>query len=257
MINELKNSFINFKMLCVISVGTGLFLFELFAIERIHLNDWNMFGESRICIICDVISLSIFTLVAGMFPGIPYAQSFIFERESGYYRYKLIRTKTKRYIATKVLCAGLSGAVAMTIPYILLCIPAYMVGTKVDLGDNVEVLVGTVWNDVLIKYGDNLVIVLKGVLFMLFGILWSEFALLMSIMISNKYLAFIMPYIIYELLFFTANNSIVIAINPRFMLRYDVSDKYPILLPYIMFLIYIIAVILLIYNRLKRYLYNE
>lgn len=257
MINEIKNSFINFKMLCVILIATGLLFFELFAIEKVHLNDWSMFDESRICIICDVISLSIFTLVAGMFPGIPYSQSFILEKESGYYRYKLIRTKTKRYIATKILCAGLSGAVAMVIPYILLCIPVYAMGSKVILGENVEVLVGTVWNDVLIKYGDNLVIVLKGVLFMLFGILWSEFALLMSIMISNKYLAFVMPYIIYELLFFSAYNSIVIVINPRFMLRYDVPDNYPIVLPYIMFFIYIFTVILLIYNRLKRYIYNE
>lgn len=254
----IKDSVLNLKMLGVIAVSCILFFVELFINEGFLGNDW---GRNTIIdvqtLLCNVFALSIYTQVVGLFPGIPYGFSLLQERNSGFLKFELLRMSAKRYIRAKIFYTGLSGALTTGIPYLILLIPVSYVGVNTTVQHHTMVLEELVWGPILYDWGGYFVIFLKGILLVLFGILWAEITLLISLSVKNKYIAFILPYILYELLFFLNwKEGILCAINPRYIIRYDMGMGYPLFLPFLCFGIYILLSILLIEFIFKRQVQN-
>ncbi len=244
----LKNSIFNFRMLGLIILISLVLFFELCVNESFFSN--YLFGTTIIdaqSLVCNVFALSIFTQLAGLFPGIAFGFSLLDERNSGFLKYELIRSTPMKYIKQKIFFTGLSGAITMIVPYIFLLIPVSFVGVGTTKEYHTAVLEKLAWGSIMYEWNGYLLIALKGVLLILFGIMWAELTLLISLFVKNRYVAFIIPYIIYELLFFLNwKNGILMAINPRYMLRYDVGNEYPLILPFFMFIIYIALLDLII-----------
>ena len=101
-------------------------------------------------------------------------------------------------------------------------------------------------------WGELAVYVLHGLLMVLFGILWAELTFLLSMIVRNKYIVYILPFVIYQVLWIILPH----AVNPVFMIRYDADYNDPLSQPYLLFAIYIAGVVLatwLLYRRQKKH----
>lgn len=97
-------------------------------------------------------------------------------------------------------------------------------------------------------WSEPAVYILRGLLMVLFGILWAELTFLLSMIIRNKYIVYILPFVIHQILWITLPH----AINPTFMIRYDAEYNDPLIQPYLLFAIYTVCVILAIWLLFRR-----
>lgn len=230
---------------CELFFGWGKFFFVIQNPE--YYNGLTIMGE--------VFALSIYVTFAGMFPGIPYGFSLLEERNSGYLRFILQRMPAKRYICSKMLTVGISGAVSTLIPYLAIAVPVGLV-TLHSAVPPYEVLTFTLrWEMVAAVHGDGMVYLLKGILMVLFGILWAEVTLLLSLFVKNKYIAFVLPFILFELIWilFPTND-----LNPVYLIRSDSgADDLALGWSFAAFLLYIVLVLVGIYFVFRRQNRND
>ena len=202
----------------------------------------------------NVYALSAYIIFAGMFPGIPYGFSLLEERNSGYLRYILQRISAKKFIRTKVFVTGVSGAFSTLIPYLVFVIPLAIL-TRHDTGTPFVGQEELIWYTIAQSGGAFMVYLLKGVLLVLFGIMWAELTLLLTLYIKNQYIAFVLPVVIFQLfwLIFPWRSW-----NPVFLIRADftgneISPGWP----FFVFLLYIAIVIVGILFGFGRQVKNE
>lgn len=248
----------NTRMGVVVIVSLIFFLFELIVNQHL-LVIHNTMGQAQDTqsMVVNLFALSIYTLILGILPGIPYGFSLLEEKQSGYLRFKLLRMSPKRYIKNKMLCVAVTGACSVIMPYIIIVAVLLRYGETTTSQRHMQVLETLVWGKVMYVWNGNFVIFLKGVLLLLFGVFWAEITLLITLFVHNKYIAFVLPYVIYEILFFLGKNNVLSLINPRFMIRYDQSIERPLWLPFVCFAIYIFVVLLLNYYIFKRQVKND
>lgn len=253
-----KRSVLNINMFLILFFSIIVLLHELIINEG-YLVYWESVNKiDSLSIIENVYALSIYTQIVGMFPGCPFSYTLLNEKNSGYIDYMLIRRENAGYINDKIFGAIISGMLSTGLPYLVIVFLAIIGGGPTTPDNHNQVMNDLVWGKLLYQNNGMIVIVLKGVLLMLFGILWAELSLLISVVVRNKYLGYILPYLIYELLFFLNwRDGILITINPRYMIRYDVSSHYSLISPFILFLIYIIIVVIFIKFIFKRYVNYE
>ena len=192
---------------------------------------------------------------AGLFPGVPYGFSLLEERNSGYVRYILQRMRPGRYILQRIFFVGLSGVVSTVLPYILLLITIVGITDSATV-DNMQssVVNNLIWANFSTVWGGGLVMLMKGVLLGLFGILWSELTLLISLHVRNRYVAFVLPFVFFQLcwILIPVNN-----VNPVFLIRADLERSCPVSLPYVILISYILVVIAAICMSFRRKIRNE
>ena len=94
---------------------------------------------------------------------------------------------------------GISGAVSTLIPYLSVAVPFsfFTRNSSVKFSKDFAELI---WNRVITMWGEPAVYILRGLLMVLFGILWAELALLLSMVIRNKYIVYILPFVIYQII---------------------------------------------------------
>lgn len=92
----------NMRMGVVVIVSLIIFLFELIVNQHL-LVIHNTMGQAQDTqsMVVNLFALSIYTLILGILPGIPYGFSLLEEKQSGYLRFKLLRMSPKRYIKNK------------------------------------------------------------------------------------------------------------------------------------------------------------
>lgn len=78
----------------------------------------------------------------------------------------------------------------------------------------------TVWNRVTFVWGGKLVLLLKLFLGFLFGMVWGNVCLLLSVCTLNRYVAFIGTFILYQFLWQALSGS---KWNPIYLLRADIG----------------------------------
>ena len=109
------------------------------------------------------------------------------------------------------------------------------------------------WSSVIMIGGGIVVIAGKGVLCMLFGGMWSLLTMLVSMVVSNRYAAFILPFIIYQVIWLIFP---IRQLNPVFLIRSDFDGSMKIGAPFFVFLVYIILLIFLILRLYRRKIRN-
>ena len=251
----IKRALLNKGMLLAVGISIVILYYELFVgqVFYLFLQDPGKRGND-LTLMATVYALSVYVIFAGMFPGIPYGFSLLEERNSGYMRFILQRMPAKKYICSKILATGISGAVSTLIPYLALIIPIRLVmahsvedafsGMQEDL----------IWREIAVNYGAGAVYFLRGVLLVLFGILWAEVTLLLSLFVKNKYIAFVLPFVLFELIWILFPFR---DINPVFMIRSDLTADESLIFPCAVFLLYIVSVIVGIYFVFRRQFRNE
>lgn len=238
-----RKAILNLRMAGVIVVSVAMLYYEMFYVE--HVN-FDKVGSLQILV--NVYAISAYVLFAGMFPGIAYGFSLLEERNSGYIKFILQRMSGRRYILNKILFTGITGAVTTLVPYLFVVIPVkiFTFGSSIVPLQGIKDLMWTELSDIC---NGNIVFLLKGILLVMFGILWSEVTLLISLLVTNKYIAFVLPFVVFQLFWLLFPFR---TLNPVFMIRSDYGLDTPMMLPYIVFLVYIIAVIAMIYFVFRR-----
>ena len=198
-----------------------------------------------------LFALCSYVIFAGMFPGLAYGSSLLEERNSGYLNYVKNRISLKKFMRYKVIAVGISGAVSTIIPYLSVAVPFsfFTRNSAVKFSKDFSEII---WNRVVTMWGEPAVYILRGLLMILFGILWAELTLLLSMIIRNKYIIYVLPFVIYQVLW----NVLPHAVNPVFMIRYDADYNDPLIQPYLLFVIYIAVVVLgiwLLFRRQKKH----
>lgn len=251
-----RRAILNKGMILAAGIPIFMFYYELFVGQNLlYIIEQSGIYWNGLTLVSEVFALSVYIIFAGMFPGIPYGFSLLEERNSGYLRFILQRMSAKRYIQSKIFWVGISGAVSTFIPYLALAVPVWMltVDSGVEPYQNLAFVLQ--WQQIALTYGEGMVYLLKGLLMVLFGILWAEVTLLLSLFVKNKYIAFVLPFVLFQLIWILIPNH---DLNPVFLIRSDSTvDEWSLGWSFILFILYTVLVIIGIYFVFRRQVRNE
>lgn len=196
-------------------------------------------------IIIDAMALSGFGPFAAVFPALGYSSQFAQEYNSGYLKMITSRMSWKQYGKIRILSVGLSGGLIMAVPFSVLVVYAYAVGTH----EVPEFVKGTVMGWYLENYGSGYVLGFKVLLGFLFGVMFSLISFAFAVWSANRYVAMIAPFILYEALWALLPLKVMF-LNPIYMVRGDDLASYP--LSAGMEMIYIIIAVTAVWLGMKK-----
>ena len=162
----LKRSILNIRMLFVIVVNFAILFVSLFEYGIITADGKTPGSTYDILTMYTIpFAISSFIIFAGIFPGLPYAFSYLEERNSGYLKYIRTRINIGKYAKYKVLFSGLSGGLSVMIPGVMIFAVICLIGRKVIPGDNVHIFKQLMWAPYMYIWGGRFVLLLKAILF--------------------------------------------------------------------------------------------
>ncbi len=147
-------------------------------------------------------SLSGYDLFAPILAVLPAAALFCEDYNSGYIRSILNRVEKRRYIRETLLCSSIAGGLAVFLPCFLSGL-FYLINGKPDTLENVNrwgystSFDETVYAQMQYIWGGLLLALMLLLLAFLFGAIWSNAGLLVSVLFPNKYLALAAPFALY------------------------------------------------------------
>ena len=145
---------------------------------------------------------SIIGLIVPVVAVLPFADSLVLDRTSGYLRSVLTRTSYKRYLGAKFMACMLSGGVAVALPLLLLFMCANVIFPR---GLNLVEEQQRILSDphTLGPFGalyrtapDLYILALVGLAFV-FGATYATFGLSISIFATNRYVVLATPWLVY------------------------------------------------------------
>ena len=239
----LKKSICNWRMLISVSICFIVLCMPLASTGSLNV----IFGTQQPA--SDILNMytvpfafSSFVIFAGLFPGLPYAYSYLEERNCGYIKFIQMRMSRKRYVGQKIFFTGLSGGAMMLFTTVLIYIVLDLISLETTPENYTQIFEILIWGPYMFIWGGRFVLMLKAILMILFGVLWSELALAISLLVHNKYVAFILPFIIFEALWIIFKGSIF---NPIYLIRADFENNVWVGAPYLVLCLYI-AIMLVI-----------
>lgn len=246
----LRRSLVNVRMLLAVLLSVGILILPL--IMDGYFNNSVLFPESGLDILAFYtipFATSSFVIFAGIFPGLPYAYSYLEERNCGYLKFIQTRLPRKRYAAQKILFTGLSGGIMMLLPAILVFSLLDIISVNTTPESHQSIWEVKIWGPYIYLWGGRFVLLLKAILMFLFGVMWAELALLISLIVRNKYVALVLPFLLYEVLWILMPGS---CFNPVFLVRADFDQPMPIAVPYLIDVMYIVVLAAVNWILLKR-----
>ncbi len=252
--NDLKRSLLNPGMALAIGITLLMFVESLYSngLFPLKYSGGELLSNYQV-----PMALSSYVQFACVFPMLPYAFSYLEEKNSGYVKYILQRMSPMKYIVNKIFWCGISGGMACVVPSVFLFIYLNLISdpsTKV-LAENVDMI----WDPYCYIWGGNFVLLLKLVVLFMFGVLWAEITLLISLFIHNRYIVFVIPFMIYIMTWMLLPGNLdlfkeILYVRGDFSLSYSLC--FGIATPFVMQSIYIAIVcvaILQVFQRRKCY----
>ncbi len=243
----------NFKR-AILNVGMFFAIIMVFIILFRTFITYDLFNIGKemdvISLLTYPFAMSTFVPFACIFPVLPYAFTYLEEKNSGYYKYILMRCGVKKYIFNKIFFTGLSGGISLLIPFTFIFIIAGVCSQQVSTEFFPYMYIGKIWEPYLYIFGGKLVLFLRLILIFLFGVLWAEIALLISTIISNRYIVFVVPFVIYQISWMILPGII----NPVILFRadFDQREYINIVSPFFVQCIFIVAIIFILKSVLKK-----
>lgn len=234
----LRKSILNVRMLVTVLLGSGMMISSFFYQNYVGPGRFNT-GTDILTLYTVPFATSSFIIFCGVFPAIPYAYSFIEERNCGYLKFIQIRTSRKVYAAQKIFFTGLAGGAAMLFMGIIVFAWIDFIGVASTPQNHQPIFETLIWGPYMYTWGGRVVFIFKGILMFLFGVMWSELALMVSLIFKNKYVAYVLPFLLYELAWLLIPDN---RFNPVFLVRGDFGIEMPLGWPFGIDLIYILII---------------
>ena len=166
------------------------------------------------------MGISDFTPFAVIFAVLPYGASFCVECRSKYANSIVSKIGFRKYMFNRWISVAFSGAMVMGIMISVTVIFCQIVSGSPETSESASFLNGgpwAVWNLPLAIHGLGFYI-LRVFLAMLFGSLWATVGLIVAAIIPNPYASLVLPFIIYQALWYLLGPSIF---NPLYFFRAD------------------------------------
>ena len=209
---EIINSLISYKMLLVIILMSGV------AVRVLVMNKSFQYRTSTFNLYADCFAASGMMFVVSLIAAIPYSTIFCDEYNSGYIRCVLPKVGFKEYFKRKIIGVSISGALAIGISLLIIFSIILNIGKPYSM-DDISILEGNIWYNVILNGGIISFFVVKLLLGMLYGLVWSIFGFAVSTWITNKYVSLIAPFAINQILWIAL--EAFPNINPILMFRSD------------------------------------
>lgn len=166
------------------------------------------------------MSTSMFGTFAAIFPALPYSLSFTEEYNTSFFRFIVVRSGRKKYIQKKICNISMSGAFMMTLAFGIIFGVAVIFGEPTTESNLSDFYKTGIWYPIASVWGGKMVLLLKIILAFLFGMVWSNVCLFLSILTLNRYVAFIGTFILYQFLWQALAST---KWNPVYLLRADIG----------------------------------
>ena len=164
--------------------------------------------------------MSDFTPFAAIFCVLPFADSFCDDYSSGFINLICARVGTNKYSLQRSLSVALSGGITMTATIIMPILACAILANQPDTEETVQFMYKSIWArmDLILRFQGLVLLALKIILAFLFGCLWALVGLAISTILTNRYVTYIAPFVIYQGLWFLLSET---AFNPVYYLRGD------------------------------------
>lgn len=200
-------------------------------------------------------AMSSFSPFAAIFCALPFADSFCEDFNTGYIRSVISRSGLKKYALARCLSVALSGGLVMAGIIAVTILHCGILADSPDTPETVEFMRNSIW------MRSGIIFVMNGIPYLLlrvffgflFGCVWSLIGLLTSTILTNKYVTYIAPFVLYQMLWFVLNETMW---NPVYMFRGDSnfipSIGFVIAYQASLILVLILASFLLIQRKVRR-----
>ncbi len=164
--------------------------------------------------------LSDFTPFAAIFCVLPFADSFCNDYNTGYANQISTRTGTKRYAIHRSITVSLSGGILMAALFATVIVVCAILANQPETTETANFAAQTIWGrmNLILRYNGVVMALLRILLAFLFGCLWAQIGLAISVFVTNRYVTYIAPFVVYEIAWFLLANT---AVNPVYLLRGD------------------------------------
>lgn len=175
--------------------------------------------------------LSDYTPFAAIFCVLPFADSFCEDYNSGYLSSIFLRIGAKKYAFQRFFVTALSGGALMGITVLTVLLVCYATADIPDTAETVVFMQNTFLykKGVLLQWSGMLFIIYRVLCAFLFGALWASVGFAISTIVVNKYVTFVAPFVLYQVLWTLIENP---SFNPAYALRGDYTSSILLLVAY-------------------------
>ena len=177
-------------------------------------------GFSPMSMLSIPLATSDFTPFASMFCVLPFAESFCEDLNSGFAFEITQRIGAKQYARKRVLSTALSGGIVTALIMLVTIIVCCVGAGQPDTTDTVAFMNNSIWGKlgILTTAHGSILYALRVFVAFLFGMLWALVGMCVSVLIPNRYVTLIAPFVLYQMLWFLLDET---AVNPVYMFRGD------------------------------------
>ena len=225
---NLRRSVLCLNMLIAIVLQLIYFSYTLYSNGYLFTES----SEDVLSSITTLFGMSGFIYFAPVFPALPFAFSYLEDKNSGFIHYMIVRMGRKKYIVQKLFWTGLSGGIASSFP--VFCAFVYLILTQKPSVSDVNSMYypymfeGMNWEPYLGVWGGCFVLLIKLILVFLFGVFWAEATMLVSLLIANKYIVFVIPTAVYLIMWMVSPPKPFFNLQWIVLYRGDYWSEYPI-----------------------------
>jgi hypothetical protein len=150
------------------------------------------------------LSSDIVLMVVPILCTLPYTAAFLEEYKSGFIKPYLMKCDKSAYIKGKIIGAGMSGGLALSVGILISYFIASLVYKPLEIADPMAV-------------SSINILVRKALVFFLCGWLWASVGSLLANITLSKYMAYVAPFVIYYVLVILSERYFhsIYVINPE------------------------------------------
>lgn len=161
-----------------------------------------------------------FTPFAAIFCVLPFSDSFCEDYNSGYVNAIALRTGVKKYSIRRCASVALSGGAVMGLIVTVTIILCAAAAGLPETAESADFMRHTIWArmDIILPFNGLFFYTGRVLLGILFGMLWALVGLLISTLVTNRYVTLVAPFVLYQALWYLLSLT---PINPVYLLRGD------------------------------------
>jgi ABC-type transport system involved in multi-copper enzyme maturation permease subunit len=208
---ELRRAFSSWPFVIVVVIGTialgqGLYSYGQGYQSYLSANKGDPFLYNSFDALL-MARLGVISILAPLLAALPFADSLIVDRNSGFIRSMLLRSGRRKYVWSKLLATILVGGAAIAVPHIViygLASAIFPEGLSTTFGQQRMIVTGPL-SDVY-KSNPALYVWFNILISFIFGAVYAAIGMLVSCISDNRYIALASPFMFYIIMSFIIAN---------------------------------------------------